>query len=335
MITSIFDLAASRDLVGAGGIRPTLQRDASDTWSHGLSRYDDEQLPLTFESCDLIDDGPLRSTLRLRFRFGDSLLLEDVILESSPSRVRLRLRASWSSAHCVVKLVLPWNLGGDITVSAGGAYSFQDRQPNGDEEPFQGWLDAYSPSSDSGIAIATTHLYGYDASADEFRLTVLRNPLAADHGRTWARHVGEDFELTDSGEHDVRIEIVPHQGDWRSVPLPLRAEELARPFVVIAETYHDGPRPGRGAFLHLDPEDFAVVRTVKHAETSEGVVLRIVESVGELVSGTIGGALLGRSIDVALEPYEVATVLVPNDPNVPPRRVTLAELDIEPIEVPS
>lgn len=335
VITSIFDLAASRDLVGAGGIRPTLQRDASDTWSHGLSRYDDEQLPLTFESCDLIDDGPLRSTLRLRFRFGDSLLLEDVILESSPSRVQLRLRASWSSAHCVVKLVLPWNLGGDITVSAGGAYSFQDRQPNGDEEPFQGWLDAYSPSSDSGIAIATTHLYGYDASADEFRLTVLRNPLAADHGRTWARHVGEDFELTDSGEHDVRIEIVPHQGDWRSVPLPLRAEELARPFVVIAETYHDGPRPGRGAFLHLDPEDFAVVRTVKHAETSEGVVLRIVESVGELVSGTIGGALLGRSIDVALEPYEVATVLVPNDPNVPPRRVTLAELDIEPIEVPS
>jgi alpha-mannosidase len=319
--------------VGSDGIRPTVQRDTSDTWSHGLVRYDDEELPLAFEGGDVIDDGPLRSTIRLRFRFGDSRLVEDVILESSPPRVELRLRAVWSSARCVVKLVLPWKLNGGVTMSAGAAYSYQDRGATGGEETFQGWLDAFDVWNDVGVAVTTTHLYGYDASGPEVRLTVLRNPLAADHGHTWAQHVGEDYELTDSGSHDVRIEVIPHEGDWRRARLPLRAEELARPFVAIAESYHQGPMAGRGSFLHLEPADFAVVRSVKRSEDESGVVLRLVESKGETVSGTIGGGVLGRSIPVSLEPYEVATVLVPNEPTEPARRVTLAELDFERTEV--
>ena len=328
-ITSLFDIANAKELVGEGGIRPTVQHDATDTWSHGLVRYDDDELPLTFEGCEQIEDGPVRSTLRLRFRIGDSRLLEDVILESSPPRVLIRLRATWSLARCVLKLVLPWNLKGDVTTSAGAAYSFQDRRPTGAEEPFQGWLDAFDAANDVGVAITTSHLYGYDATGSEVRVTVLRNAIAADHGRNWTQRVGEDFPLTDSGEHDVLIEVIAHDGDWRDARLPLRAEELSRPFVVIAETYHDGPLSGRGSFLHIDPPDFSVVRSVKRAESGEGVVLRLVEAVGVSTSGTLSGALTVRTVPVELEPYEVATILVPDDPNLEPRRVTLAELEFD------
>ncbi len=179
------------------------------------------------------------------------------------------------------------------------------------------------------MAIATTHLYGYDATGAEVRLTVLRNAIAADHGRTWPQRVGEDFPLTDSGEHDVVVEVIPHEGDWRDAKLPLRAEELARRFVVIAETYHDGPLSGRGSFLQVNPPNLAVVRSVKRAESAQGVVLRLVEALGTSTSGTLDGVLVGRPVPVELEPFEVATILVPDDPNVEPRRVTLAELDFD------
>lgn len=328
-INSLYDVANARELVGFGGIRPTVQRDASDTWAHGLVRFDDDELPLVFEGTEHIENGPLRSMLRLRFRIGDSRLIEDVIVESLPPRVRIRLRATWSLARCVVKLVLPWNLNGDITTSAGAAYSFSDRVPTGVEQPFQGWLDTYDASNDLGVAITTTHLYGYDAVDTQVRLTVLRNPIAADHGRTWTRRVGEDFALTDAGEHDVLVEVIPHEGDWRSARLPNRSEELARPFVAIAETYHEGSMPGRGSFLQLDPPNLAVVRSVKRAESGEGVVVRLVESVGETIAGTLRGSLLGRSVFVELEPFEVATMVIPDDPLREPRRVTLAELEIE------
>ncbi len=328
-ITEIFEVATSRELVGGGGLRPTVQRDASDTWSHGLVRYDDVELPLTFEGCEHIDDGPLRSTLRLRFRIGESRLLEDVILESSPPRMLIRLRATWSLPRSVLKLVMPWNLSGEIMTSAGAAYSFQERTPNGSEEPFQAWLDIFDKTNNAGIALATSHLYGYDATGPEVRLTILRNAIAADHGRSWARLIGEDFELTDSGEHEALVEVIAHDGDWRAAQLPRRAEELARPFTVIAETYHDGPIPGRGTFLHVAPADLDVLRSVKRAESGDGVVLRLVESVGVATSGTFSGALLNRMVSVELEPYEVATIYVPDDVDFEPRRVTLAELDFD------
>jgi alpha-mannosidase len=224
---------------------------------------------------------------------------------------------------------LPWNLAGEVTTSAGAAYSFQDRAPNGSEEPFQGWLDVYDAANDVGIGLATSHLYGYDASGPVVRLTILRNAIAADHGRTWTHRIGEDFELTDSGDHDVTLELIPHKGDWRRAKLPKLAEELARPVTVIAETYHDGSLPGRGAFLEIDPPDFAVVRSVKRAESGDGVVLRLVEPVGDAVSGTLSGALLQRAVAVDLEPYEVMTLLVPDDLDQAPRRVTLAELELD------
>lgn len=328
-LVSVVDLVAARELVRADGVRPLVLRDVSDTWSHGVVRYDGDELPLDFEGSELVEAGPLRSTLRLRFRCGDSALVEDVILESAPARLQIRLRAWWSEPRSVVKLVLPWNLGDGVTNTAGAAYSYQDRTPTGGEEPFQGWLDTYDPERGEGVALITDHLYGYDATGPAVRLSVLRNPIAADHGRGWARRVGEDFVTTDRGEHDVRVDIVAHDGDWRQARLPARAEEMSRPAVVIAETYHAGALAGRGAFLVLDPLDLAVVRQVKRAEDDDGIVLRLVETLGRRAAGTLGGEVLGRSVDVDLVPYEVATLLVPDDPSAPVRRLSLAELDVE------
>lgn len=332
-ITSLFDLATSTELVGEGGIRPVVLSDETDTWSHGLSRYEGEPLELNYEGSEVIETGPVRSLLRLRFRLGESSLIEDIILHESSPFVQLRLRAKWRTPQCVVKLVLPWHLTGEVTTVAGAAYSYQERSVTGGEETFQGWLDTYDVDANVGVGITTDHLYGYDASQPEIRLTVLRNPLAADHGRKWAVRVGEDFELTDSRDHDVSVNIIPHDGDWRAAGLPLRADEHRRPPVVVAETYHAGVLPGRGNFLRLEPADLAIVRSVKRAENGEGVVLRLVEALGQSTTGTLSGDLLGRTVAVSLDPYEVATMLISDDPGVAPCLVSVAELDFDNAEV--
>jgi alpha-mannosidase len=327
-ITSLFDRESSTELVGGGGVRTVVLADGSDTWSHDLSRYEGELLPLEFEGCEVVERGPLRSTLRLRFRCGESRLIEDVTLLESAPYVQLRLRADWATPHCVVKLVLPWRLGSGVVTVAGAAYTHQARVPTGEEEVLQGWLDCYDAGADRGIGLTTDHLYGYDAADGVVRLTVLRNPLAADHGAGWAVRVGEDFPLADSGRHEASIRIHPHGGDWRAVRLPARADEHHRPPLVIADTYHDGVLPGRGAFLRVDPPDLAVVRAVKRAENGEGVVLRLVEPRGEAVSFVLDGGVLGRTVTAALAPYEVKTLLVPDDASAPARVVSVAEFDL-------
>jgi alpha-mannosidase len=192
----------------------------------------------------------------------------------------------------------------------------------------QGWLDCYDTDANYGIGITTDHLHGYDASDQTVRLTILRNPLAADHGGRWAVRPGEDYLLTDSGAHDASIRIHPHAEDWRAADLPARADEHARPPIVIADTHHGGALPAKGAFLRVDPPRAAAIRAVKRAESGEGVVLRLVETHGEAVSLAVGGELLGRQVAVSLAPYEVQTLLVPDDGAAPPRRVDIAEFDL-------
>ncbi|MGD0082437.1 MAG: glycoside hydrolase family 38 C-terminal domain-containing protein [Acidimicrobiales bacterium] len=327
-IATLVDLRSGRELIGPGGIRPVVIADESDTWSHDVSRYEAEPTPCTFQGWELVECGPLRWMLRLRFHSGGSSVIEDLSLFESAPFAQLRLRTEWSTPHCVLKLLMPWRFGPGMVTVSGAAYSHQVRAATGEEEPMQGWLDCYDTDANYGIGITTDHLHGYDASDQTVRLTILRNPLAADHGGRWAVRPGEDYLLTDSGAHDASIRIHPHAEDWRAADLPARADEHARPPIVIADTHHGGALPAKGAFLRVDPPRVAAIRAVKRAESGEGVVLRLVETHGEAVSLAVGGELLGRQVAVSLAPYEVQTLLVPDDGAAPPRRVDIAEFDL-------
>jgi alpha-mannosidase len=323
-IVSIVDLASSTELIAPGGIRLVVLRDDSDTWSHGLTRYEGEQQPLEFEGWELVEVGPVRSKLRLRFRSGASRVVVDVTVHEEAPFVELRIRADWHSPQTVVKLRIALGLGPDNRITAGAAYSHQDRQSTG-EEVFQGWVDCFEQSSNRGIGFTTDHLYGYDADSTGIRITVLRNPLAGDHGGPWSMRVGEDFLLTDSGPHDSTVRIHPHDGDWRSAQMTARADEHHRPVSVVVDTYHDGRLPGRGSFLQVQPPEPGYVRSVKRSEDGVGTILRLVEPRGEDVSLTLTGGLLGRPVTAGLTPYEVQTLMVPDRIDEPPRVVSIAE----------
>jgi alpha-mannosidase len=327
-ICSLIDLDGDTELIGSQGIHPVAVTDSSDTWSHGLTAYDEEPSAGEFLGWEIVEHGPIRRTLRLRFRFGASLLTEDLSLTQSVPFAELRLRAEWSTPHSVLKLVMPWRLSAEVAVTAGAAYGYADRPPTGAEEPMQGWLDCYDSASDRGIGCTTDHLHGYDATGATVRLTVLRNPLAADHGGKWAVRPGEDFPYTDTGRHEATLRIHPHAGDWRAAGLVTRSVEHVRRPIVVADTYHGGELAARGGFLQVEPPDARVVRAVKQSESGEGVVVRLVEPDGKPISITLSGRLLGRSVEAALQPYEVQTLLVPDDLASPCRVVDLVECDV-------
>jgi alpha-mannosidase len=328
-IVSLRETVTGRELLGDGGIRFELRADDSDTWSHRLVRYEGDVLPLRFEGVEIVEAGPLRWVARMRFSSGSSAVVGDLWLQKDLPFAGLRVRADWSSPRVVLKLVLPWRLGPDVRTAAGAAYGVAEREPSGAEEPVQGWVDCYSAASGLGVGLTTGHLHGYDASPDgTVRLTVLRNPLAADHGGSWGSADQADFPGTDTGPHDSAIRIHPHLGDWRACGLVAKAAEQVRPPLVIADTYHRGSLPQRGGFLTVEPAGVPVVRAIKRAEAGDGVVVRLVEPSGEPLTVTLGGEVVGREVRVALEPFEVRTLLIPDDPSAGVRAVTTAELSL-------
>jgi len=328
-ISSLRENASGRELLGEGGIRLELRADDSDTWSHRLVSYEGEILPLRFDGFEIVEAGPVRWVARTRFSYGQSAVVADLWLQKGLPFAELRVRANWSSPRVVLKLVCPWRLGADVETVAGAAYGVADREPSGAEEPVQGWVDCYSPSAGCGIGVTTGHLHGYDATPDALRLTVLRNPLAADHGGSWGGQDQADFPCTDTGSHDARVRIHPHARDWRGAGLVAAAAEQSRPPLVIADTYHGGSLPQRGGFLTAEPAGVPFVRAIKRSEAGDGVLVRLVEPSGSPLAAFLGGDALGREVPVTLEPYEVKTLLVPDDSSLPVRTVTIAELPLE------
>ncbi|MGC2484751.1 MAG: glycoside hydrolase family 38 C-terminal domain-containing protein [Acidimicrobiales bacterium] len=326
-ITSLVDRRSGRELVGARGVRPQVRHDPSDTWSHGVVAYDGDEVGIEFESMELIESGPLRWILRLRFVCCESRIIEDVHLYADCRYVDLRVRANWEAPHTVVKIAFPLRLGEEQSLVVGAAYSHQERTFSGEEDPFQDWIDV--SDGEFGVGLVTDHLYGYDAGDGEVRVTYLRNPVAADHGKPWARRLGEDFALTDSGEHDATIRIIPHEGDWRDAHLARAADTMHRQPVAVADTFHAGDFAGRGALLEVTPSDDDSLQVVKRAADGSGVILRFVEPEGQARSLSLRGAVLGRDVAVSLKAFEVATVLVPDDAAQPIQRVSVAELPLD------
>jgi alpha-mannosidase len=325
-LSHIVDRETGMNLVARQGIQLVAVDDPTDTWSHGTVRYGDEGPALTLTGWEVVEDGPVRSTLRLRFRGAGSVIRLDVAVYEDLDFVEIVVDADWQAVQTALKLSCAWSLDDAAATVAGAPYSFAERAASTGEEPMQSWLDVADERR--GVLVTTSHPHGYDATGPNVRLTLLRNPLAADHGFGWAERPGEDFPATDSGRHTITLRFHPHHGDWRTVRANHQALLHQQPPTVLATSYHAGGRAQRGTFLSIEPEGSALVTAVKRFEDGGGTVFRLWEPYGSAVSGCLRGELVGRDAGFTLAPYEVQTLLVPDDLALPSRALMLTEFEL-------
>ncbi len=290
------------------GIRPVVLDDPSDTWSHGVIRYEGEEQPCELLDVKAAETGPLRATVRLTYRWRNSLIYEDLYLLAGTGGLGLRLRVDWHEKHQLLKLVVP-------VAGAGPAawvalpYGAVLRPSDGREEVMQRWVDIEAQGG--GLACVSDVTYGYDLSAGRLRLTVLRSPRWADHGASSAHDRGIESSYTDQGSHRVSLLLLPHAGDWASARIPQRAEEHCTDFRAVTETWHTGPLGSNYRGTAVAPDNVAVP-VVKRAEDGSGWVARVVEMAGKRSQAQLTIEGLGREWKGTLGPFEVKTLLFPD-----------------------
>ena len=64
------DLPDGTELL-AGGVRPVIVVDDSDTWSHGVDRYAGDEEEGQLLSVRVVETGPVRATVRSAWSFGE------------------------------------------------------------------------------------------------------------------------------------------------------------------------------------------------------------------------------------------------------------------------
>ena len=326
-IKSLFDKRAGLEVLRRES-RLVVIEDIGDTWSHNIFKFDKERAPVNCLSIRKIEEGPVRSSIRVRSSYNDSFITQDFRLYRELDCVETRVFIDWREEHTLLKLKFPLKLNFRRS-TYGIPYGFIEKSATGEEEAAQGWIDMSGEHPNGGIyglSITCDSKYSFSMDIDEMAITLLKNSVYAHHDPKKLES-GCEYRFLERGVQEFAYTLFPHVGNWRDIGIAKRAGELKQPLIALAETFHSGSLPQWNCFLWADRDEI-LINTLKEAEDGDGFILRAVETSGNRVETIVSIPLLKRELPLIFAPCEIKTVKIPYDVALPAFETNMLELCI-------
>lgn len=182
--------------------RVELLDDPSDTWSHGVSRYQGAIVAeAQWSGTTHLQRGPLMASLVQYGTVGQSPLRAEWRIYADEPFIELRLRITWNERLRLLKLTIPTPA--PVTTRTDGISGGHiDRPVDGKELPLCDWTLLRSDAGPD-LGVITPDTFAADVLPESVRLTLLRSCYLALHdpyaGTT------EHGILADRGQHDFRF----------------------------------------------------------------------------------------------------------------------------------
>jgi len=309
---SLFDKDAGAEVFrgGAGGARAVVTDDPSDTWSHGVRAFTDEIGTFAGASFRVMEDGPVRATVRVRTKYGASFMTTDWMLCAGAHSLEARVSLDWHEHLKMLKFSFPVDVQNPVPTYE-IPYGFIARKANGDEDPGQRWIDVSGDRNGKpyGLAVVNDAKYGYSVQDNDMRISIVRGAVYAQHQPRKVEPGGE-YIWQDQGMQSFRMVLAPHAGSWQEAGIVRMAEELTAPVPVIYQGIHKGTRPQSASFLAVDVPD-VVVEDVKQAEVGNDLIIRCYETAGHAAHATLDLGMVHRQWTGDFHPLEIKTLRVP------------------------
>lgn len=330
-ITSVYDKTRNRETLAAGekANRLIAYEDKPMEWdAWDIDRYFEEQFwPLADgkSSISVVENGPHRVAIRVERAYQKSRVVQVISLAAGERQVEFDTFIDWQERQQVIKAQFPFDLNTSeirSEIQFGHVKRPTHRNTTWDRARFEAsmhrWVDL--SESDFGIALLNDSKYAYDCHEQSVRLTLVR---------------GSTFPSPDAdlGEHRIRYAMFVHDGVADLADVHRAAERFNNPVAVIGSL-----KPSSSAASELSQFSFAsadvdniTLETVKKAEKSDAIVLRIFEHANIRAEATInfgvpvksvrpvnlmeekpGKALAVKdnSVTLSLRPFEIATLLI-------------------------
>jgi alpha-mannosidase len=284
LLTSVYDLAADRELVPPGSAANLLQlhRDTPTQWDawdidehyrrHGRDLTDVAELTV-------VERGPERAAVRIVRKAGASTITQVVSLAAGSASIEIDTHVDWHERQKLLKLAFPVDVHAERATSEiqfGHLHRPIHTNTSWDAARFETvahrWVHVGEPGY--GVAVANDSTYGHDVTRSTrpdggtttvVRLSLLRAPLFPDPS-------------SDQGEHRLRVSlrtgatIADAVAEGYRLNLPLRTVRGRSPIAPLVTV--DSPA--------------VVVEAVKLAEDGSGdVVVRLYEAHGGRASARV------------------------------------------------
>jgi alpha-mannosidase len=317
-LTSLVEKSTGREALSAPGNVLEIADDhphSSDAWDVDAFHLETIKPCPAADSCVLTARGPLRAEVTFKRKVGERSPLTQVArLDAGARRLEFRTTVDWHEEHKFLKVAFPVAvLARQATYEMPfGCVERPTHQSNSYavaqfEVPGHTWSDSSEPGF--GVALLNDCKYGFSTRGNVMRLSLLRATKNPD-------------ELADMGRQVFAYAVMPHAGDWRQAGVVAEAHRFNSPLRWCGAA---APR----SLVGVDDPNL-VLDTVKRAEDSDALVLRLYECHGARGTARIRCALPfkraracnlledpgtvlpveGDTVTVAYAPFQIISVIL-------------------------
>ena len=274
-----------------------------DTWSHLINNLNDDIGEFGEGELSLIENGPVRATIKSITKNGKSLLKKYYTLYKNDAKLHVRCVLDVDEEYKLIKFSFPVNVESPKVVYS-MPYGFIEKTPNGEEDIAHEWVDMVDSNTNLGLGLINDGRYSHCAVDNDLRVIVARSCAYLDH---YAREVrDEEMEFIDKGEHEFNFILFPHI-DNATADIANCGKVLNMPPVLVQETHHDGVLPQEYSALELDKKNISI-SALKNSEDGEGLVIRFSETSGMATTATVNFKVINKSFELNFTPQEVKTI---------------------------
>ncbi|MDQ3815225.1 MAG: alpha-mannosidase, partial [Armatimonadota bacterium] len=279
-LVSLIEKSSGREALSAPGNRFEIYDDHPtdfDAWDVDPFHLETRQDCPPATSCDVRPASPLRAEVVFERTVGaSSHLRQTVRLDANAHRLEFHTHIDWHESHKMLKVAFPVNVHA-MNASYEMQFGCVERPTHYTtfydlakyEVPGHKWADLSEHGF--GVALLTESKYGFSTYSDTMRLSLLRAPKYPD-------------PQADMGEHDFVYAVLPHSGGWREAGVVAEAYRFNAPILWTA-----GVAQPQSLASCDDPN--LVLDTIKQAEDSDSIVLRLHECHGARGTARIHCAL--------------------------------------------
>lgn len=284
----------------------------------------------------VLEDGPLRARLQIRFELDWGRFEQRLELESGSRLLRLTTRILWDPSSRIApfdgrRVRLAFRTGfEEARVFCDSAFGVVPWKQMEQIRPVNSWLAA--ESSSCGVALFHKGTHSVQVVDDVIYATLIRSVVEpdfdAEDDRACKWDVATD-EAAEAGTHILEHALYVYPGTWDRADVCTASRCFNSVVEVVPAGRHEGRLPAAASYLQLDPPTL-VTSAVKPAEYRTGcTVIRLYNPTGRRVRGrlrlgfdhgavevvdfreemvdTLGGA---NPYEVLVEPYEIVTLCI-------------------------
>ena len=293
-LVSIFDKEKERELLAAPTSLRFVSAEGQDTWAHEVTHFSEEyDLPVRLVSLRVIEQGPVRASVRVEQEFGASRLIRTFSLSPTGKRVHVDTKIDFREKFCILKFAFPVT-DAAATALCGIPFGYTERPTDASESVMCEWV------SHGGLLLAAEGKYSFDANKNVLSLTVLRSSLYADH----FGERDEFCEFAEQGEHRFAYELAEFEDVATAEKI---SAELLTPPTALYAGFHGGSLPVRFSGIENLPENLTVT-ACKPGEDGDGILIRLRECAGRDTAATV--TLFGKTVSVSVGAHGIASYLV-------------------------